>query len=214
MASSRFLRGRKRRELTPLFILLFLSPYLIGWSPDPDSVYTYQEIRFGAGTGQYVYEDCSGVHTNDLKEVGASITRKYEGPYRLGISGTVFKDGDAVAAGAYPDIALDWKNFSIGTTGLRIGSREKFYWELAGLEGAPMLTGRGVIRSGFGGVFGEQKYRFFLGLNTVPYSHSGVILQYEVPYSTKRYLTLTGRFGRAWGRDEFALSVGLHWLSP
>ena len=214
MASSRFLRGRKRRELTPLFILLFLSPYLIGWSPDPDSVYSFHDVRFGVGTGQYAYEDCSGVHTRDIKEVGASYSYKFENQLRLGLSGTLFKNGNMTAGGAYPDIAYEEPNFSFGTTGLRIGQRDRLYFETSLLEGAPMITGRGALRTGLGGMFGGQKHRYFVGLNVIPYSNIGVILQYELPYQEHQYLSLTGRFGRAWGRDEVGLSVGLHWLSP
>lgn len=212
MASNRFWRGRKRRELTPLLILLFLSPYLIGWSPDPDSVYTYSSLQIGAGTGQYAYQDCSGTHTSTINEAGATLTHKFEAPVRIGATGTFFRDGESVAIFAFPDVALDWREFSIGTTGLRLGRTDRFFFDIGGLEGAPLLTGRGVLRTGFGGAFGEDQQRYYVGVNVFPYHEPGVVMQYGIPLQKDRYLSLTGRYGNGLGKREYGFSLSFLWM--
>jgi len=202
-------RKRKRHNCTPLFILILLSPYFVGFT-ETDSGYT--DIKFGAGGGQYVYQDCSGSHTQKFGDAGAAVVRKFEGPYRIGVSAGGWDAGKRGSyAIAYPDLALDWEYFSIGTTGIRLGSLKQMYVEAKGLDEPPYFSGKGFIRLGFGGVLEKPFSNFWIGTNGVPYNSLGLAAQIEFPFAENNFVFLTGRLGndQKSGFSEYGVSVGL-----
>ncbi len=212
MRSKRSSLGRKRRDLTPLLILLTLSPYIVGFTSD--STASYVETMAGAGGGQYVYHDCSGAHSQRYTDVGISVTKKFEGPYRMGfIAGGISAGEKGSTLFLFPDLALDWKLVSIGTTGFRLGSRNDFYFEGRWLDQPPLVSGKGLLRAGFGWTFNNGANRFWIGSNVIPYYRSGIAGQLEFPYSERSYIYLNGRLGRESGMNEYGVSLGIRYIS-
>lgn len=208
MISKGSLQKQKRPNLTPLLIFLFLYPYMVGFTPDSTS--SYVETLFGIGTGQYIYHDCSGAHTRRFADAGIYIGKKFEGPYRTGILlGGWTGDRKGAQAHLFPDLALDWKYFSIGTTGVRIGSWKELYVEGRWLDQPPLFTGKGAIRFGIGGRVNEHGTRLWLGTNALPYDPKGIAAQVEFPYREKVFIFLNSRYGRDSGMDEFGISIGM-----
>lgn len=214
MTSKRSSPGNNRRRNTlPLAVLLLLSPYIVGFAPDSTSAYT--ETIVGFGGGQYVYHDCSGAHPENFGDAGITVTRKFEGPYRAGITAGGFRMGDGNPSPyVFPDLALDWERFSIGTTGLRFGSRKGGYFEVRAFDEAPFLSGKGAIRAGFGAISKRSGTRVWLGTNVFPYNNLGFAMQFEIPYSPSTAMIVNGRFGQDSGMGEFAVSLGVRFTSP
>lgn len=213
MKSKRSFQKQKRRNTTPLFVLFLFFPYIFGFSPDSTSSYT--QTLIGIGGGQYVYHDCSGAHTQNFGDVGVYSGRKFEGPYRVGLSVGGWKAGDGILGLVYPDLAFDWKYFSFGTTGLRIGANDDLYFESKWLDQPPFLSGRGLFRSGIGGTIKETGTRFWIGGNAVPYNNFGVAAQIELPFEKNTFLFLNGRYGKdkTSSFDEYGFSVGMRFIS-
>lgn len=212
MISNGSFRRRKQRNITPLYIVLLLFPYIVGFTSDSTS--SYVETLFGAGTGQYVYHDCSGAHSQRYSDVGISVTKKFEGPYRTGLhvgGWTAGKKGGSPYI--FPDLALDWTFFSFGTTGVRIGSREKFYFEGRWLDQPPVFSGKGALRAGFGGTIKSSNSRFWLGTNLLPYNNLGLAAQLDFPYSEQTFIFVNGRFGAESGMSELGISLGIRYIS-
>ncbi|MBI2427709.1 MAG: hypothetical protein HYV29_02760 [Ignavibacteriales bacterium] len=206
---------QKRRNGTPLFVFLLLSPYIVGFS-SPDSSYSYTESMYGIGGGQYVYHDCSGAHKRPFADVGFYSGKKFDGPYRIGISlgGAYVGDGTALPL-IYPDLALDWENFSIGTTGIRFGSQNKFYLESKWGDQPPFLSGKGFLRMGFGWKPDPYSPGFWIGTNVFPYTNTGLALQVEFPLQENRSIFINGRYGidRESTFDEYGISFGIRILT-
>lgn len=201
----------KRRNTAPFLIFLLLSPYVVGFS-SPDSATAYSEIMYGIGTGQYVYHDCSGAHKQRFTDAGLYAGKKFEGPYRIGVaaSGWVL-NGEGLRGFAYPDLALDWQHFSVGTTGIRIGARNAFYFESRLFDQAPLLSGKGSVRFGIGGKLDNPFSNFWVGGNVLPYNRLGLAAQLEFAWSEHTYLFMNGRFGKdnESNFSEFGFSVGM-----
>lgn len=211
MRSKRSSLGRKRRDLTPLLILLSLSPYIVGFTSDSTS--SYVETMIGAGTGQYVYYDCSGAHTRQFSDAGISVTKKFEGPYRLGFIAGGLKAGDNGTPYFFPDLALDWETVSLGTTGFRIGKKRSFYFEGRWLDQPPLLSGKGMLRTGFGGTFYNDRSMYWLGANVLPYHKLGFAGQLDLPLRENTFIFLNSRFGSEAGLQEFGVSIGVRFIS-
>jgi hypothetical protein len=212
MRSKELFQGQKRHDLIPLFIFLF--PYIVGFTSD--STTSHFETLLGIGTGQYVYHDCSGVHTQQFNDVGIYIGKKFEGPYRLGLSAGAWSEGNrGTHALAFPDLALDWEQFSFGTTGIRFGSQNNIYLEGRWLDQPPFLTGNGALRAGFGFKFKEYDSRIWLGANVYPYNTPGVAAQIEFSFYENKYLFLNGRYGNDVESrlPEYGISIGMRIIS-
>ncbi len=185
-----------------------LLPYTIQYAASDSS--SYDEIKFGAGAGQYVVQDCSGVHTRTFTDAGATITRKFESPFRIGAHVFFGEIGDdrAPFAFVYPDLALDFKNFSFGTTGVRVGNLDKFYFELAAMDQPPPFSGNGAMRLGVGLGAIHPFSRFWIGTNVIPYNNFGVATQIEFPIKENQYMFLNGRYGTNVNAPEYGISLG------
>lgn len=198
---------QKRRNSTPLFIIALLSPYLFGFG-DKDSAYT--TIKFGAGGGQYVYYDCSGAHPQEFSDAGLYIGKKFDSPFRVGLSGSMWNARSNSSRGfVYPDLALDWKSFSIGTTGIRIGALDNYYFEISGADEVPYLSGKGFLRTGVGMNLEKPFLKLWIGANVLPYHTIGAASQIEMPLKEGKYLFLNGRIGNEAGYKEYGISVGI-----
>jgi|GEM_PF-2105926 len=215
MTSKKLFRDQKRRNTTPLFVFLLLSPYIVGFSNQDSTSTSYTETSFGAGGGQYVYHDCSGAHTQHFADLGIYTGRKYEGPYRLGISVGGWSAGErGTLFFLFPDLAFDWKYFSIGTTGVRLGSRSG-YLEGKWLDSPPFLSGKGAFRAGIGGDLPSPFSRYWIGTNVFLYNTPGISLQLEFPIQEEQFLYLNGRLGRdkQSGLEEYGVSIGIRVFS-
>ncbi|MEW5799261.1 MAG: hypothetical protein AB1728_09665 [Bacteroidota bacterium] len=211
MRSKKSFQKQKRRNTTPFFIFILLSPYIVGFA-HPDSTNSYSEVMLGIGRGQYVYHDCEGAHTQPFTDAGIYLGRKFEGPYRAGISAGFWNlDGKGIRAIAFPDLALDWYYFSLGTTGVRLGVHDDLYLESKWLDQPPYLSGKGLARFGVGGTLHEYSARFWFGGNVIPYNTLGFAAQIEFPWDENKYLFLNGRLGKdkESNYNEFGVSVGL-----
>jgi hypothetical protein len=199
----------RRRNQTPLFVFLFLFPYIVGFTADSTSAYS--EVLFGAGTGQYVYHDCAGAHTRTFTDAGAYVGKKFEGPYRIGLAAGTWKDGtNRTTFFAFPDLALDWKSFSLGTTGIRIGSRNSFYLEGKWLDQPPFQSGKGALRAGIGFLLKDSGTRMWFGTNVIPYNAPGAAAQFEFPLQGNKFLFFNCRLG---SENENGISVGMRIIS-
>jgi len=191
-----------------VFSFAILLPYTVQYSASDSA---YDEIKVGAGNGQYVVQDCSGVHIRSFADAGAAITHKFESPFRIGAHafGGVAGDNGSPFVFVYPDLALDFKNFSFGTTGLRIGNLDKFYFEIASMDQPPPFSGKGAMRLGVG--FGDihPLSRFWIGTNVIPYNNLGVATQIEFPMHDNQYLFINGRYGTYVDLPEYGISLGL-----
>lgn len=212
MISRRSSPKRKRRDLTPFVVLILLFPYIAGFTSDSTS--SYSDVTIGLGTGQYVFEDCSGVHSRKFTDAGVTLTKKHDGPFRTGLllGGVVMDGGDGFVF-LYPDLALDWQYFSLGTTGVRIGDRNDLYAEGGWLNDAPLNSGKGVLHGGIGGRSSAAGARWWVGTNIIPYREPGLAVRYEFPYSEHSFLILNGRIGTSQGRDEYGFSVGMRFIA-
>lgn len=171
---------------------------------------------FGIGGGQYVYHDCSGAHKQRFTDAGIYVGKKFEGPYRVGISaGGWALEENGLRGIAYPDLAFDWENFSIGTTGIRVGSRNNIYFEGKWLDHPPLLSGKGLGRFGIGAKTEGTLSGFWIGGNVIPYNRLGFATQLEFPWGENSYLFLNGRFGKdaESGFSEFGISIGMRVIS-
>jgi hypothetical protein len=199
---------QKRRNSTPLFILIVLFPYIVGFTPDSTS--SSIETIFGIGTGQFVYHDCSGAHSQKFADAGIYIGEKYEGPYRAGLIAGGFGAGDQGSSFyLFPDLALDWTTFSIGTTGIRLGALNDVYFEGRWADQPPLLSGKGALRFGFGRKLKPSGNRFWLGVNTLPYNNFGLAAQLELPYDKNSFIFFNGRYGNESGMGEYGISAGI-----
>ena len=208
MRSKRSPHEQKRRDLTPFFIVILLFPYIAGFTSDSTSSYT--ETLIGIGTGEYVYQDCSGTHSRHFRDVGLYYGKKFEGPYRLGLNIGGWNAADRGGfVFAYPDLALDWEKFSIGTTGIRIGRLQDMYFEIRSMDQPPFFSGKGVLRTGLGGTVDNFGTRFWIGTNVIPYNRLGLATQFEFPFQKNTFLFINGRYGGSSGMEEFGLSIGL-----
>ncbi len=209
MTLKRSSREQKRHSLTPLFIFILLFPYIVGFTSDSTSAYT--EALIAVGTGQYVYHDCSGSHTRQFNDAGVYVGKKFEGPYRIGLAAGTWSNGsEQTVLFAFPDLALDWKMFSLGTTGIRIGSRNEFYLEGKWLDQPPFQSGKGAIRAGFGLRLKDSGTSMWFGSNVIPYDTPGAAAQIEFPFQENKFLFLNGRVGK---ESERGISVGVRFTN-
>ena len=185
------------------FILLI--PYIFSVAP-PDSSFT--EFALGLGTGQYAAHDCSGPHPKTFTDVGFKMTHKFEGPFRVGLIVNPIFSGSRGGVIPYPDLALDWKYFSLGTTGVRVGRLDDIYGELAIGDQVPAFSGRGFVRYGVGWTVADWDTRFWLGQNELPYSQ-GWAGQVDFPVGPGKYVFVNGRLGNYAGIQEYGISIGL-----
>lgn len=193
---------------------MLLLPYIVGFFSDSTS--SYSETIFGIGGGRYVYHDCSGTHKQGFGDAGIYFGKKFDGPFRLGLGAGAWTTGQKGSyVFGYPDLALDWKNFSIGTSGIRIGSRDEFYFESKVMDQPPFFTGKGAIRIGFGGKLDELDTRLWIGSNVFPYNTAGFATQIEFPIGERQFLFFNGRFGkdRESKIEEYGFSVGTRIIS-
>lgn len=185
---------------------LLLTPYIIGFSPEDSS---WTEYAVGVGGGQYAYQDCSGDdRAQSFGDVGIKMTHKFDGPIRIGATVTAIS-ANKFGGVAYPDVALDWENFSFGTTGIRLGSENNVYGEFSLLDQVPALSGKGFARFGIGWNVPDSRTHLWLGGNGVPYKNTGLAAQVDFPVSLRHYLFINGRYGRADGVPEYGVSVGV-----
>ena len=185
---------------------ILLAPYLVGWTP-ADSI--FDEFSIGAGGGQYVFYDCSGktTHVHTFGDVGVKMIHKFEAPFRVGLNTFIVSDVGHTSAMAYPDLAFDLKYFSLGTTGIRVGSENGTYGEISFLDQVPIFSGKGFLRIGVG-MKATENTRFWLGLNTVPYYTKGLAGQIDFPLSANQFVFINGRYGITAGVPEYGLSAG------
>ena len=184
---------------------LILTPYIVGWD-SPDSAFT--EYSMGLGGGQYATYDCSGnVHSNSFADAGMKVTHKFEAPFRVGLSASLIPNGGQPAFFAYPDLALDFKYFSLGTTGLRLGAEDDLYGEISFLDQIPYSSGRGFVRAGVG-MRAAEGTSVWLGVNTMPYNSPGLAGQVDFPISSAQSMFINGRYGESGGVSEYGFSVG------
>ncbi|MBI5476877.1 MAG: hypothetical protein HY964_09100 [Ignavibacteriales bacterium] len=181
--------------------MLFLYPYTLQYNYQDSS---YSESNLGIGGGRYSYEDCSGVHTQGFGDVGQSFSHKFNSPVRLGVRSSF---------GSYflivPELGLEWKYFSVGTTGVRVGSTDAYYLDAGILNQIPFASGKGLVNLGIG--YGNIKpfSRLWLGMNAIPYSNVGILIQPEFPLGENKYFFINGRYGSFKGRAEYGLSFGV-----
>jgi hypothetical protein len=189
-----------------LLSFLFLAPYLVGWSPADTS---FDEYSVGLGGGQYTYQDCSGkAHSNSFSDAGVKVTHKFAAPFRVGVSASLITNNGNTVLFPYPDLALDFRYISLGTTGLRIGLEDGTYGEVSFLDQVPYFSGKGFARIGMG-VKVKENTRVWLGLNSYPYLGSGIAGQVDVPLFTNHFLFINGRYGESGGLSEYGLSAGV-----
>jgi hypothetical protein len=184
---------------------LILAPYIFGSSPADSS---FAEYAFGIGGGQYATYDCSGqAHPNSIVDVGVKVTHKFESPFRIGLGVSVFSLNGKTSAIPYPDLALDFKYFSLGTTGIRVGVEGGPYGEISVLDQVPFFSGKGCIRMGVGMKTSEYT-RLWLGVNTFPYNKNALAGQFDFPITNNQFLFFNGRYGESDGVPEYGFSVG------
>jgi hypothetical protein len=188
------------------FILLFLTPYIIGFAPQDSS---YTEWNVGAGSGQYTYADCSGEHTSHFYDAGMRITKKYKSPWRIGASVSAIPSNEHLILFGYPDFAYDNGIFSLGTTGLRIGYLERTFFEIKCLDEIPYATGRGVVRIGVGTPISQNGTLLWMGANAGIFQNWGFGTSLEFPMEANYSLSLTGRYGEHNSIPEYGISLGL-----
>ena len=195
--------------IRPQFSLFLLLPYIVGYPAD-DS--TYSDISYGLGGGHYTYEDCSGVHERSYVDGGVSFSTKMNGPFRLGgsLGGVASLEKNVGASPIiYPELALDFKYFALGTTGLRFGDYNQTYVQLGILNSSPPFSGQGVLNLGVGLNSIDPFSRMWVGVNVIPYRNVGLVLQPEFPISSNKFLFITGRYGKVEGLSEYSISVGM-----
>ncbi len=184
---------------------LFLTPYIVGWT-SADSAFS--EYSLGLGGGQYATYDCSGnAHANSFADAGVKLTHKFEAPFRVGLSASLIPNGGQPGVIAFPDLAVDFKYFSLGTTGLRLGAEDDLYGEIAFLDQIPFASGRGLLRAGVG-MRAAENTRLWLGVNTFPYYATGLAGQVDFPLSANQFMFVNGRYGESGGVTEYGFSVG------
>jgi len=185
--------------------VLILAPYIAGPSPADSS---FSEYSFGAGGGQYATYDCSGqAHPNSIADIGVKVTHKFEAPFRIGASASVVSFNGRTNVIPYPDLAFDFKYFSLGTTGIRVGSEDGYYAELSAFDQVPLFTGKGFLRAGAGMRPGANT-RLWLGVNTFPYHKTAFAGQLDFPITNNQFLFFNGRFGESGGVHEYGFSFG------
>jgi len=184
---------------------LILAPYIVGTAPADTS---FDEYSMGIGGGQYATYDCSGnAHPNSMVYVGVKVTHKFETPFRVGLAASVVSVNGDKGGIVYPDLALDFKYFSFGTTGIRIGSENGPYAELGVLDQVPFLSGKGCFRLGVC-MNPTECTRLWLGMNTFPYHKDGLAGQFDFPITNNQFLFLNGRYGESSGVPEYGFSIG------
>ena len=185
---------------------LILAPYIVGTSPS-DS--TFDEYSIGVGGGQYATYDCSGnAHPNSMVDVGVKVTHKFESPFRVGLAASITSVNGEKVGTVYPDLALDYKYFSFGTTGLRVGLENGPYAELSLLDQVPFFSGKGCLRMGV--CMNPTEYtRLWLGINKFPYNNNGFAGQFDFPITSNQFLFFNGRYGKSGGVPEYGFSVGM-----
>ena len=194
-----------KRSNLRLIYFLFLTPYLVGWSSADSS---FDECSVGLGGGQYTSYDCAGkAHSNSFVDGGVKVTHKFAAPFRVGVSASLVPGDGKTALFPYPDLALDFRYFSLGTTGLRIGSEDEIYGEVSFLDQVPFSSGKGFVRMGVG-LKATENTHIWLGLNKIPYYANGIAGQVDFPLSTNQFLFINGRYGESGGVPEYGFSVG------
>jgi hypothetical protein len=184
---------------------LILAPYIVGSSPADSS---FDEYAFGIGGGQYATYDCSGQpHPNSIIDVGVKVTHKFEAPFRIGLGASVISLNGKTGVFPYPDLAFDFKYFSLGTTGIRVGEEGGPYGELSVLDQVPFFSGKGCVRMGVGLKTSEYT-RLWLGVNTFPYNKRAFAGQFDFPITNNQFLFLNGRYGESSGVPEYGYSIG------
>ena len=188
------------------FSFLVIAPYVVGFTP-PDS--SYDEYSVGAGGGQFATYDCSSnASPNSFKDGGVKFTHKFASPFRAGVSVSTLPGRNRTNVIPYPDLALDFRYFSLGTTGVRLGDRDDFYAEVAGFDQVPFGSGMGCARAGTGfKIFGDT--HLFLGVNTIPYYAGGFAGQIDFPISRNQFIFINARNGNTGGVTEYGISAGL-----
>ncbi len=190
-------------------IFILLAPYITSVTP-PDS--SYDEVQFGVGGGQSVYQDCSGgEHIDKFGDIGVRITHKFQAPYRIGATFSSFPIDHHTGVLIYPDLAVDYGFLSLGTTGARVGRIDSLYIELKAFDSAPFATGGGIYRCGISFPLSKKGTRLWAGANVSPYYNWGPAAAIDFKISDKQSIVINGRYGVYHQKPEFGLSLGLRW---
>ena len=188
--------------------LVFLLPYITDLTP-LDSSYT--DYSFGVGRGEYTSLDCGGNPSSTrFFDAGVFATHKFEAPFRAGVAATIIRTHeDRFGIVPWPDLALDFPYFSVGTTGLRVGHLEEIYADFGMGDKAPMFSGPGFFRFGIGGMMSGSNTRYWVGISSFPYRKSGLALYLDFPVAENNFLFFSGRYGDANRLPESGISLGL-----
>lgn len=194
-----------------LLAILLLGPYLFSYAPGDSS---YTDIEIGGGAGQYRYADCQGSTPREYGDLGIKFTHKNDGSFRYGalIDMPLSLDGRNSAYTFpvfYPDLAYDSRYFSLGTTGVRIGSVDQYYFSLGIASKIPLFAGRGFVNMGVGFHPGGPLSEMWIGVNAIPYQSLSLCLNPEFQITDNKFIFLSGRYGQSNGIDEYGLSIGL-----
>jgi hypothetical protein len=187
---------QRRRNSTPLLIIILLSPYIVGFSGD-DS--TYSAVTFAIGHGQYAqYQktgDCSGYYRPaQYTEVNARIEHKGSF-YRLGVTALAIPQQGKVFA--WPVIGLDYKYFAIGTDRVRFGSYRTLYAEAGFFNAVPNSSGKGSINAGIGGRISENVPNIWIGYGWgLAFVEPGFGTEISLRLSDRSQGVVGARFGR------------------
>ena len=192
----------------PCFTLLLFTSYLAAQNPTHASS---DEFSLGCGGGHSDrWFDATSEVTNFF-EFGWRYTHKFESPFRVGLALSISK-GFFVVGPIYiwPDLAIDFQYFSVGTTGVRLGSRDFLYGEISLLDEIPLLSGKGLLRIGGGWKIPNWDTRIWLGMNRYPFRDYGWATQIDFPLSSGEYLFLNGRIGQSRrSKSEYGASIGI-----
>jgi len=217
-----------------VLVPLLLFPYIVAFSPNPDSSYT--TLEFAAGTGSYakVSRDCSGrvVSVKDVpfQDGGMSVDH-YFSSFRVGAKAGVAHNGldeifdlDGSSASYFnPNIGLNTKYFGLDVGGMFYGPKSRYasavfptgalrfgkfngtYVSFSLASNLPLMTGGGLLDMGLGFNLGRPHSRLWLGLCGGP--HGAVSIKGDIPVSDKLLLDLRGQVGSN-EHLEYGLSAG------
>jgi hypothetical protein len=213
---------------------LLLFPYIVAFSPNPDSSYT--TLEFAAGTGSYaeVSRDCSGrvVSVKDVpfQDAGVSVDH-YFSSFRVGAKAGLAHNGvDRIfdveghsASYFNPNIGLNTKDFGLDVGGLFYGPKSRYastifptgalrfgkatgtYVSFGLANNLPLMTGGGIVDLGLGFNLGRPRSGLWLGLGAGP--HAGFSVKGDFPVSDRVLLDLRGQVGS--NEDlQYGLSAG------
>lgn len=137
-------------------IAIILTPYILGFSPNPaDTSSTTIGIAGGGGSYAVVSRDCSGhvldVNNYPISDIGVSIDHKVSA-FRLGakagIASISTPDGDGILRYINPTAGIDTRFFSLQAGPLFTNNFGGYFLGTRGLLGNPTYTGWNGISNG------------------------------------------------------------------